>query len=110
MPVYCSAHPISQRSIHAQEPSCMASFAQSLSIPLPNGARLQVISSIPFLLFHVAALSVFWVKFHWWYLVACLLLYGVRMFFVTAAYHRYFSHRSFKTSRWFQFVIAFMAM
>jgi stearoyl-CoA desaturase (delta-9 desaturase) len=88
----------------------MASFAQSLSIPLPNGARLQVISSIPFLLFHMAALSVFWVKFHWWYPVACLLLYGVRMFFVTAGYHRYFSHRSFKTSRWFQFVIAFMAM
>jgi stearoyl-CoA desaturase (Delta-9 desaturase) len=88
----------------------MASFAQSLSIPLPNGARLQVVSSIPFLIFHVAALSVFWVKFHWWYPVACLLLYGVRMFFVTAGYHRYFSHRSFKTSRWFQFVIAFMAM
>jgi stearoyl-CoA desaturase (delta-9 desaturase) len=58
----------------------------------------------------VAALSVFWVKFHWWYPLACLLLYGVRMFFVTAGYHRYFSHRSFKTSRWFQFVIAFMAM
>jgi stearoyl-CoA desaturase (delta-9 desaturase) len=88
----------------------MASFAQSLSIPLPNGARLQVISSIPFVLFHVAALSVFWVKFHWWYPLACLFLYGIRMFFVTAGYHRYFSHRSFKTSRWFQFVIAFMAM
>jgi len=32
------------------------------------------------------------------------------MFFVTAGYHRYFSHRAFKTSRVFQFVIAFMAM
>ena len=88
----------------------MASFAQSLSIPLPNGARLQIISSVPFVLFHVAALNVFWVKFHWWYPLACLFLYGIRMFFVTAGYHRYFSHRSFKTSRWFQFVIAFMAM
>ena len=88
----------------------MASFAQSLSIPLPNGARLQIISSVPFVLFHVAALSVFRVKFHWWYPLACLFLYGTRMFFVTAGYHRYFSHRSFKTSRWFQFVIAFMAM
>jgi hypothetical protein len=28
------------------------------------------------------------------------------MFFVTGAYHRYFSHRSYKTSRWFQFVLA----
>src|SRR5260370_38951980 len=32
------------------------------------------------------------------------------MFFVPSGYHRYFSHRSFKTSRWFQFVIAFLAM
>ena len=32
------------------------------------------------------------------------------MFWVTAGYHRYFSHRSYKTSRVFQFVIAFMAM
>jgi stearoyl-CoA desaturase (delta-9 desaturase) len=33
-------------------------------------------------------------------------VYFARMFVVTAAYHRYFSHRSFKTSRWFQFVLA----
>src|SRR4029077_6460821 len=33
-------------------------------------------------------------------------VYFVRMFVVTAAYHRYFSHRSFKTSRWFQLVLA----
>jgi len=31
------------------------------------------------------------------------------MFFVTAGYHRYFSHRTYKTSRWFQFFLAFMA-
>jgi stearoyl-CoA desaturase (Delta-9 desaturase) len=38
-----------------------------------------------------------------------LALYGVRMFFITAGYHRYFSHRSFKTSRVFQFVLAWAA-
>ena len=32
-----------------------------------------------------------------------------RMFFVTGGYHRYFSHRSFKTSRFFQFIIALIA-
>jgi len=31
------------------------------------------------------------------------------MFFVTAGYHRYFSHRSFKTSRAFQFIMALLA-
>ena len=35
-----------------------------------------------------------------------LALYLPRMWFVTGAYHRYFSHRSYKTSRWFQFVLA----
>ncbi len=33
-------------------------------------------------------------------------LYIVRMFGITGVYHRYFSHRSYKTSRWFQFVLA----
>ncbi len=65
---------------------------------------------LPFALFHLAALSVFFVQFKWSYVLACFLCYEIRMFFVTAGYHRYFSHRSFKTSRWFQFVIAFLAM
>ncbi len=33
-------------------------------------------------------------------------MYLPRMFFVTGGYHRYFSHRSYKTSRWFQFLLA----
>jgi len=33
-------------------------------------------------------------------------MYMLRMFFTTGAYHRYFSHRSYKTSRWFQFLLA----
>jgi len=32
----------------------------------------------------------------------------VRMFGITGGYHRYFSHRSYKTSRVFQFVLAFI--
>ncbi|MGK7389213.1 MAG: acyl-CoA desaturase [Candidatus Cyclobacteriaceae bacterium M2_1C_046] len=39
----------------------------------------------------------------------CGVLYFSRMFWITGGYHRYFSHKSYKTSRWFQFVIAFMA-
>jgi stearoyl-CoA desaturase (Delta-9 desaturase) len=41
--------------------------------------------------------------------IVCAVLYVVRMFWVTGGYHRYFAHKSYKTSRWFQFVIAFMA-
>jgi stearoyl-CoA desaturase (delta-9 desaturase) len=87
----------------------MASAVNSLSIPLPNGARLQILSCIPFAIIHIAALSVLWIHFRWSYLITCLAVFLVRMFFVTAGYHRYFAHRSFKTSRWFQFVIAVMA-
>src|SRR5438045_2510215 len=88
----------------------MASASRYLSIPLPNGSRISVLLSLPFALIHIASLLIFFIPFHWYYLVACLGLLVVRMFFVTAGYHRYFSHRSFKTSRVFQFVIAFMAM
>lgn len=36
-------------------------------------------------------------------------LYFIRMFAATGAYHRYFAHRSFKTSRFGQFVLAVLA-
>jgi stearoyl-CoA desaturase (delta-9 desaturase) len=72
--------------------------------------RLDPVTSIPFIAVHLAAfLGVFLVGFRWWYPLLAVGAYFVRMFFVTAGYHRYFSHRSFKTSRWFQFVLAFMA-
>ena len=83
--------------------------SRALSIPLPNGSRISVLLSLPFALIHVFALGIFFVHFHWSYLFACLGIFLVRMFFVTAGYHRYFSHRAFKTSRVFQFVIAFIA-
>lgn len=61
------------------------------------------------LIMHLFPLMALWTGatlFDW---ILCFALYGVRMFFITGAYHRYFSHRTYKTSRWFQFVLAFMA-
>jgi stearoyl-CoA desaturase (delta-9 desaturase) len=81
----------------------------SATISLPNGARISLVRSFPFFAVHLACLAAFFIGFRWPYVVASLALYYVRMFFVTAGYHRYFSHRSFKTSRAFQFVMAFMA-
>src|SRR5208337_642515 len=68
----------------------MASVARPLSIPLPNGAHLHLISLVPFGLIHVAALGIFFFPFKWSYLITAFVLYEVRMFFVTAGYHRYF--------------------
>jgi stearoyl-CoA desaturase (delta-9 desaturase) len=39
----------------------------------------------------------------------CGVLYFVRMFGITGVYHRYFSHRTYKTSRFMQFLLAFLA-
>jgi stearoyl-CoA desaturase (Delta-9 desaturase) len=36
-------------------------------------------------------------------------MYGVMMFGVTGGYHRYFAHKAYRTSRVFQFILAFMA-
>src|SRR5688572_5593715 len=58
--------------------------------------------SIPFVLSHVAALGIFFVPFRWSLLALCLGLYVIKMFGITGGYHRYFSHRTFKTSRAFQ--------
>ncbi len=40
--------------------------------------------------------------------LVALALYAIRMFAITGFYHRYFSHRSFRTSRAFQFVMGFV--
>ncbi len=63
---------------------------------------------MPFLGLHVACLAVIWVGFSWTALAVCFGMYFVRMFAITAGYHRYFSHRTFKTSRVGQFAFALL--
>lgn len=63
---------------------------------------------IPFVLLHVACLGVFFTGVSLWAILLGIFLYGARMWGLTAGYHRYFSHRSFKTSRFFQFVLAWI--
>jgi stearoyl-CoA desaturase (delta-9 desaturase) len=62
--------------------------------------------SIPFFLMHVLPLGVLWTGFGWKEAALCAALYVVRMFFITAGYHRYFAHRAFKTGRVMQFLFA----
>jgi stearoyl-CoA desaturase (delta-9 desaturase) len=88
----------------------MPSVTHELPLPLPNDSRISVLGVLPFAIIHLFALGAFLVHFRWAYVITCFALLALRMFFVTAGYHRYFSHRSFKTSRFVQFVIAFMAM
>lgn len=71
--------------------------------------RVYFPDTLPFLFVHVMALSALWIGVTPTQLAVCIGLYVVRMWGVTAGYHRYFSHRAFKTSRWFQFVLALVA-
>lgn len=61
---------------------------------------------MPFWIFHLAGLSVFFVPFAWKWVGLAVASYYLRMFFVTAGYHRYFSHRSYKLGRFSQFLMA----
>jgi stearoyl-CoA desaturase (delta-9 desaturase) len=64
---------------------------------------------IPFVLLHVGCIAVFFVPFRWLWVGLMLAMYAVRMFGITAGYHRYFSHRSYKLGRGWQFLMAFLA-
>ena len=69
--------------------------------------RLLLITS-PLVFMHLACIGIFFTGFSWVAVVALLITYFVRVFALTAGFHRYFSHRSFKTSRFFQFIMAWV--
>src|SRR5580692_11176596 len=70
-----------------------------LPMPRDSGRHVDWARVMPFMLMHAVCLAVIWVGFSWVALMVPLALYVVRMFAITGFYHRYFSHRSFKTSR-----------
>jgi stearoyl-CoA desaturase (Delta-9 desaturase) len=70
--------------------------------------RIRASSVAGFLLVHVAALGVFAVGFSWTGLALCLGSYYLRMFAITAGFHRYFSHRAYRLARVPQFLLAFL--
>lgn len=68
--------------------------------------RVDLVRCIPFIILHLGCLGVIWVgasPFAVWSAVA---LYFIRMFAVTGIYHRYFSHKTYSTSRGGQLFLA----
>lgn len=61
---------------------------------------------MPFIGVHLACFAVIWVGWSWPAVIVAGALYFFRMFAITGFYHRYFSHRSFSTSRFMQFLMA----
>jgi len=63
------------------------------------------VNLFPFIAIHLAVAGIFFVETTWTALILCAVAYSFRVWALTAGFHRYFAHRSYKTSRWFQFVI-----
>ena len=73
----------------------------------PADEKVNWVSSIPFLAFHVVALVgtiVFGITPV--ALVLFIVMVWGRVWFITAGYHRYFAHRSYRTNRAFQLFLA----
>jgi stearoyl-CoA desaturase (Delta-9 desaturase) len=85
---------------------------QTATLPAPIPSHVHHVKFAPafgFAVVHVAALGVFLVGFSWKGVVLCLLSYTIRMFGITAGFHRYFAHRTYRLGRVSQFLMAFLA-
>ena len=76
----------------------------------PDWQRIDWVGAWPYLSFHVlTVIGAILVPLTAEALVLCVVAYGVRILGISLAYHRYFAHRTFKTSRPFQLLMAFWA-
>ncbi len=67
------------------------------------------LKAAPFILSHLAIFGAIWSGVTWQAVVLCVVLLFVRVWGITAGYHRYFAHRTYKTSRAFQLFLAVLA-
>lgn len=70
--------------------------------------RPDWVGSLAFISVHLACLLVFVAGFSWAALGMLGITYFGRMFGITGVFHRYFSHRTYKTSRVFQFMLGWL--
>lgn len=74
---------------------------------LPPDERINVRSSIPFILVHFVPFLAVFTGVTLKVVVLAFVTFSARMFFITGGYHRYFSHRTYRMGRVPQFVMAF---
>jgi stearoyl-CoA desaturase (delta-9 desaturase) len=74
----------------------------------PQDESIDWARIIPFIVLHLMCFGVIWVGISYTAVVIALLMYAVRIFAIGAFYHRYFSHKTFKTNRIWQFVFALL--
>jgi stearoyl-CoA desaturase (delta-9 desaturase) len=82
------------------------SFLEEKYASITNGKEIDWMRVIPFILLHLSCLLIFVVGFSWIAFIVGISLFAIRMFAITGFYHRYFSHKTFKTSRFVQLLFA----
>lgn len=68
--------------------------------------KVDWVRVMPFVILHLGCFGVLWVGVSAFAAWAAVFLYFIRMFAVTGIYHRYFSHKTYNTSRAGQFFLA----
>jgi stearoyl-CoA desaturase (delta-9 desaturase) len=68
--------------------------------------RVDWMRCIPFIILHAGCFGALWVGVSPFAVWSAVALYFLRMFAVTGIYHRYFSHKTYSTSRFGQFLLA----
>jgi stearoyl-CoA desaturase (delta-9 desaturase) len=82
-------------------------LAESLKLPADGVlARKQLLPTLIYWGLHALALAVIVTPPSGDVLLLTALTFWVRLFAITAGFHRYFAHRAFRTSRAFQFLLA----
>jgi stearoyl-CoA desaturase (delta-9 desaturase) len=71
-----------------------------------HSERIDWLRALPFVLINLACLLVFWVGYSKVAVVTAVVLYFIRLFSIGAFYHRYFSHKTYQTNRFWQFIFA----
>jgi stearoyl-CoA desaturase (delta-9 desaturase) len=74
--------------------------------PIAEHDDIMYPSAVPFVLVHLACIAALWSGVTYQALAIGFALYWLRIFGIGAGYHRYFSHRAYRTSRVFQFILA----
>ena len=82
-------------------------YTQTLGKKVRSWRNYEWLSTAPYFIVQILGIGGLFVFDATWQVWAlCIGLYLARMFFVTAAYHRYFAHRTYKMGRVMQFLFA----
>ncbi|HYM34552.1 MAG TPA: acyl-CoA desaturase, partial [Steroidobacteraceae bacterium] len=100
--------PSTLAGLMAQWKSAFTAWLDSSAVEVSelDANRVDWLRTIPFVGMHLACFGIIWVGVSTTAVIVAVAMYALRMLAITGFYHRYFSHRTFRTSRSMQFVFA----